>query len=344
MCAASPVQVEPVSSEPSILVEQTKRPLRSDVEAAYSARMSHRAEFARLVGVIAAAIAFALLIPPAAFATSPVLDAPAPGSSFEAENPPSFTVTDTPPAGSEVWLSVSSSPQLDSQGQLGHDVDFAAMNLSGGSTYTWAPTPWPGSYPWLPGVYYWQVAHIDCLATPSCYVTSPVGQFALTPVPAPEPISPANGTTVQSSSTVFFSVYSAISGDLGVRIDVPTGSGTPYEFAPYGIGIDGHTSYFKVQLGGGTGTLNWTVLRADCRLGSSCPHVLGPTWSLTVLPSPTSTPSVHRCRRGFRSASIGGRHVCLHAGEFCAKRYRKQYHRYHFSCVLIGRRYRLERT
>jgi hypothetical protein len=32
-------------------------------------------------------------------------------------------------------------------------------------------------------------------------------------------------------------------------------------------------------------------------------------------------------------ARIGGQEKCLHAGEFCSKRYASQYQRYGFKCV-----------
>jgi hypothetical protein len=149
---------------------------------------------------------------------------------------------------------------------------------------------------------------------------------------------------------VQFSVYSAISGDLGVFISVPAGSGSEL-IAPFGI--SGNTSYFRIQLGAQPGTLPWTVLREDCKLGGqppNCTQVVGPTWDLTVVAPPTSVqppptagqPPRSSCRRGFTPGVIGGRHECLHAGEFCARRYARRYRRYGFVCILVRRHYRLE--
>jgi YVTN family beta-propeller protein len=39
-----------------------------------------------------------------------------------------------------------------------------------------------------------------------------------------------------------------------------------------------------------------------------------------------------RCSPAFRHAIIGGRHLCLRAGQRCAKRLDRQYHRYGFHC------------
>ena len=42
--------------------------------------------------------------------------------------------------------------------------------------------------------------------------------------------------------------------------------------------------------------------------------------------------SVKHCKRGTTSAVIGGKHVCLAAGQTCRKAADKQYHRYKFHC------------
>jgi hypothetical protein len=39
------------------------------------------------------------------------------------------------------------------------------------------------------------------------------------------------------------------------------------------------------------------------------------------------------CSSRFVHAVIGGQEKCLHAGEFCAARYRSQHPRYGFRCV-----------
>lgn len=187
-----------------------------------------------LLGVIST---FALLLPAAASATAPTLQAPASGSSFEAENPPSFTATDDAAAASGVFLSVSTSPAVDAHRQLGTDVTFAEMTprFASPSVYDWAPLTVANSYPWTPGTYYWQVFHIDCAATPTCDVTSSLWQFVITPVPPPQPILPANNATVRAGTTVEFSVYSSIAGDIATYIEFPSSSGSPITIAPYGI-------------------------------------------------------------------------------------------------------------
>jgi hypothetical protein len=38
------------------------------------------------------------------------------------------------------------------------------------------------------------------------------------------------------------------------------------------------------------------------------------------------------CRVGYVHARIGGHQKCLHAGQYCARRYQRQYRRYHFTC------------
>lgn len=39
------------------------------------------------------------------------------------------------------------------------------------------------------------------------------------------------------------------------------------------------------------------------------------------------------CRTGYRSATINGHHVCLHAGEFCTHSADRQYRHYGFRCI-----------
>jgi hypothetical protein len=40
-----------------------------------------------------------------------------------------------------------------------------------------------------------------------------------------------------------------------------------------------------------------------------------------------------KCRAGYVHARIGGQEKCLHSGEFCSKRYARDYQRYGFKCV-----------
>lgn len=46
-----------------------------------------------------------------------------------------------------------------------------------------------------------------------------------------------------------------------------------------------------------------------------------------------ASPVAHvSCSSGFTSATIGGSHKCLHGGEYCARRYERQYERYGYEC------------
>lgn len=40
-----------------------------------------------------------------------------------------------------------------------------------------------------------------------------------------------------------------------------------------------------------------------------------------------------QCSAGFMHARIGGAQKCLRRGEYCAKRYKKQYRRYGYRCI-----------
>ena len=62
----------------------------------------------------------------------------------------------------------------------------------------------------------------------------------------------------------------------------------------------------------------------------------------------TFRPAAHAkpCSSGWRHGIIGGRHKCLRAGQFCARRYDRQYHRYGYHCHRFDSgvgRYRLTR-
>jgi hypothetical protein len=49
----------------------------------------------------------------------------------------------------------------------------------------------------------------------------------------------------------------------------------------------------------------------------------------------------HPAATACKSATIGGRHKCIAAGQFCAKRYERDYRRYGYTCRWDGRYYRL---
>jgi hypothetical protein len=67
--------------------------------------------------------------------------------------------------------------------------------------------------------------------------------------------------------------------------------------------------------------------------------ILGGIAALSLLvAAPTAAPAhpsvAHKtCSSRFVHGVIGGQEKCLHAGEFCAARYKRQYPRYGFRCV-----------
>lgn len=58
--------------------------------------------------------------------------------------------------------------------------------------------------------------------------------------------------------------------------------------------------------------------------------------TIVALALPTSAPAgpiAHvACSSHYASATIDGSHKCLHAGEYCATRYERQYERYGYEC------------
>jgi hypothetical protein len=46
----------------------------------------------------------------------------------------------------------------------------------------------------------------------------------------------------------------------------------------------------------------------------------------------SSATAAHKCGRGYTHAVIAGAHKCLRRGQYCARRYDSQYHRYGYHC------------
>lgn len=65
----------------------------------------------------------------------------------------------------------------------------------------------------------------------------------------------------------------------------------------------------------------------------SCATALLVAAALAVPAGAPASPVAHvSCSSGFRSATVGGSHKCLHGGEYCARRYERQYERYGYEC------------
>lgn len=58
---------------------------------------------------------------------------------------------------------------------------------------------------------------------------------------------------------------------------------------------------------------------------------VAPATSIPVA-QPGAVVAAKACSSGYRHAVIGGAHKCLRAGQFCATRYDRSYHRYSFHC------------
>ena len=66
-----------------------------------------------------------------------------------------------------------------------------------------------------------------------------------------------------------------------------------------------------------------------------------PALPAAAAPSPSAVVATS-CSAGFVRARVGGSVKCLHAGEYCARRYHRAYRRHHFKCVRIHGIWRLE--
>jgi hypothetical protein len=62
---------------------------------------------------------------------------------------------------------------------------------------------------------------------------------------------------------------------------------------------------------------------------------------LVVLALPAGA-AAKSCSAAYTHAVIGGAQKCLHAGEYCAVRLKRQYPRYGFACEHVRGTYRLE--
>jgi hypothetical protein len=69
---------------------------------------------------------------------------------------------------------------------------------------------------------------------------------------------------------------------------------------------------------------------------AAVPAATPPAGAHEPRPAPVAA-AAKSCSGSFVRARIGGVTKCLHAGEFCAKRYRRQYRRYGFTCAANGR-------
>jgi hypothetical protein len=58
----------------------------------------------------------------------------------------------------------------------------------------------------------------------------------------------------------------------------------------------------------------------------------GPATAPAHVGAPVIATASKTCSSGFRHAVIGGAQKCLRRGEFCARRYDRQYRRYGYRC------------
>jgi hypothetical protein len=56
-------------------------------------------------------------------------------------------------------------------------------------------------------------------------------------------------------------------------------------------------------------------------------------WAAQPSKAPAVAVVAKTCSKGYTHANIGGEHKCLRRGQYCAKRYRKQYKKYGFTCA-----------
>jgi hypothetical protein len=69
------------------------------------------------------------------------------------------------------------------------------------------------------------------------------------------------------------------------------------------------------------------ALLATAALAGAAPALATP-----VAASAAGSAMAHTCASGYKHAVIGGQHKCLRRGQYCARRYDGQYHRYGYHC------------
>lgn len=72
------------------------------------------------------------------------------------------------------------------------------------------------------------------------------------------------------------------------------------------------------------------IVVATSLLGAA--PAVAPASPIAVGVQPETVVAAKACSAGYRHGIIGGAHKCLRAGQFCATRYDRSYHRYSFHC------------
>jgi hypothetical protein len=135
----------------------------------------------RILAVAAAATLLAAA--PASAQIAPTLSSPSNGKSIKRGVPFTFKAKlDSASEGSGVFLKVSTSKKVGSDGTLAKDIYFRAMKQSGGS---WAKkveryAALSDHFLNRPGRYYWQAYSIDCSGgTDDCNIESSIRTFRI---------------------------------------------------------------------------------------------------------------------------------------------------------------------
>jgi hypothetical protein len=203
-----------------------------------------------------------------------------------------FTVEQATSA-SDTEIEMGSSPTIAATGGFADPVSGFYGLVSGASsgTYTWDPSEQAA------GTYYWDASSFVCIVESFCgSVVSPVQSIVLTPLPAPAPVSPANGAKQGfSASTRFDFIPNAQPDDTGIELVFSSSNALSSDGVlaqPSHATADltseetGSTSKISVRIPAALdvpGTLYWQPVRVNCEDNPTPPcDVAGPVSSLTL--------------------------------------------------------------
>jgi hypothetical protein len=221
----------------------------------------------------------------------PILVSPANGASFARNASIAFTVEQAPGAtDTEIYL--GSSPAIDEDGNFAEPVSSFIGFVDGGSsgTATWSPSDQAA------GTYYWDASSFVCNSTFCGYMVSAVQSIVLTPLPAPAPVSPANGATQGfSSSTRFVFIPNAQPDDTAMELVfsasnavAPDGVLAQPSYTTADLTNDETSSTRQISVRippalDTPGTLYWQPVRANCDDNPTPPcDVPGPVSMVTL--------------------------------------------------------------
>lgn len=228
----------------------------------------------------------AVLLPAGALAVAPSPVEPADGASVTAGTSVTFRAT-VPDATSyeSVYFYVSSSAARGADGQITPDVD---SGFSSGREPAWTSQKAASRARTV----YWQPSRTTCSSSPCRREAGAVRTLHITPRPAPQLDSPADGAAVERGGSVALSASLADGAPYGDSVEFRV-SASPVAAADGRIGTDlaRETSYsrpygmYSSKIAARAGVIYWQAVRSECNDPGCSPRASAPR-ALRILPKP----------------------------------------------------------